>query len=57
MIRDNVKRQITPLLTNCIHMPKTAAGAQRGRTASGQLADPGGATTPGGKLMSCIRVS
>jgi len=25
MIRDNVKRQITPLLTNCIHMPKSGA--------------------------------
>ena len=35
MMRDNVKKQITPMLTGCIHTPKgRAAGAGLRRSAS-----------------------
>lgn len=34
MMRDNVKRQITPMLADCIRMPKEQAG--RPRTTAGQ---------------------
>eukprot|EP00887_Chlorella_sp_A99_P001914 scaffold18.g1914.t1 len=44
MLRDNVKKDLMPLLTACIHAPRQAAGRAARRTASG--ADGDGARAP-----------
>ncbi len=36
MIRDNVKKQITPLLAHCIHVPKGQAATRRGGADQGE---------------------
>jgi myosin V len=55
MIRDNVKKQITPMLAACIHTPKGHATMRRGAVGAGS--DAGERRELGGKLwLACVLV-
>lgn len=47
MLRDNVKKEITPQLAACIHAPRQAGARAARRTVSGQAAGGGDGQQPG----------